>query len=279
MAVTTGVGWRLRERASLSGGVVAHDHWGSGPPVVLVHGTPSWSYLWRNVIPILAKDFTVYAYDLLGYGDSEKRDDQDVSIANQARLLVELLDRWQLVSPGIVGHDIGGAIVLRAHLVEHHPFDRIALADAVVFNPWLTPTTMHIRSHLAAYQTMPAHIYAEVVSAHLRTAVFRGLTAETLAAYLQPWRGPAGQAAYFRKIAQVNEADTAVLEPLLRSVTVPALVLWGREDAWLSTRLADRLRQSIPGSRLRVIPEAGHFAMEDAPDAVAAELSRFFGEG
>jgi pimeloyl-ACP methyl ester carboxylesterase len=56
MAVTTGAGWRLRQRASLSGGVVTHDHWGSGPPVVLVHGTPSWSYLSRNAIPILAKD-------------------------------------------------------------------------------------------------------------------------------------------------------------------------------------------------------------------------------
>ena len=275
MVVTTGARWRLRQRVSLSGGVIAHDSWGSGPPLVLVHGSPSWSYLWRNVVPSLAKDFSVYTYDLLGYGDSEKREAQDVSIANQGRLLVELLDVWQLASPAIVGHDIGGAIVLRSHLVERHPFSRIALVDAVVFNPWLTATTRHIRSHLGAYQTMPAHIYAEVVSAHLRTTVFRGLDAETVGAYLQPWLGPEGQAAYFRKIAQVNEADTAVLEPLLQTVAVPTLILWGEKDAWLSPALGGRLQQSIPGSRLRLIPDAGHFSMEDAPEAIASELSDF----
>ena len=70
--------WHLRERARLSGGVVAHDRLGSGPPVVLVHGTPSWSYLWRRVAPILAARFTVHLFDLLGYGDSESREGLDV---------------------------------------------------------------------------------------------------------------------------------------------------------------------------------------------------------
>jgi pimeloyl-ACP methyl ester carboxylesterase len=77
--------WALEQRARLSGGTVAWDRLGEGPPVVLVHGTPSWSYIWRKVAPSLGKWFSVHLWDLLGYGDSERRHGQDISIAAQAR--------------------------------------------------------------------------------------------------------------------------------------------------------------------------------------------------
>jgi pimeloyl-ACP methyl ester carboxylesterase len=271
--------WHLRERTRLSGGVVAHDRLGRGAPLVLVHGTPSWSYLWRRVAPLLAADFTVYVFDLLGYGDSEKGDGLDLSIAAQGRLLTELLDLWGLDRPLIAGHDIGGAIVLRAHLIEGRAFERIALVDSVVFNSWLTPTTMHIRAHLDAYQTMPVHIYEQVVRAHLRTAVHRALDEETLGGYMEPWRGTAGQAAYFHKIAQFEEADTAELEPLLEKIAVPALIVWGEDDGWIAPSVAERLHRAIAGSRVSLIPGAGHFCMEDAPEAVAQALKGFFKSG
>ena len=67
------------------------------------------------------------------------------------------------------------------------------------------------------------------------------------------------------------------LEPLLASVAVPVRIIWGEEDAWLDPALGERLRQEIPGSELELVAGAGHFVMEDAPEAIAAELSRFFG--
>jgi pimeloyl-ACP methyl ester carboxylesterase len=268
--------WHLHERARVSGGVVAHDRLGRGAPLVLVHGTPSWSFLWRRVAPLLAADFTVYMFDLLGYGDSEQGDGLDVSIAAQGRLLTELLDLWGLDRPLIAGHDIGGAIMLRAHLLEGRAFERIALVDSVVFNPWLTPTTMHIRAHLDTYRTMPAHVYEQVVRAHLRTAVHRTLDEETLAGYMKPWSGAAGRAAYFHKIAQFEEADTADLGSLLEKITVPTLIVWGEADGWIAPSVAERLHRAIPGSQLRVIPTAGHFCPEDDPEAVAQALGGFF---
>jgi pimeloyl-ACP methyl ester carboxylesterase len=268
--------WGLRERASLAGGEVAWDRLGEGFPIVLVHGTPGWSYLWRKVAPALAERFSVYVLDLLGYGDSERREDQDISITSQGRVLAHLLERWSLEAPGLVGHDIGAATVLRAHLVEGRAARRIALVDAVALNPWNTSTTMHIRAHLDAYRTMPMHIYEEVVKAHLRTAVHRPLNDEALAAYLAPWQGEDGQAAYFRKIAQWTDEDVGALEPLLPTVRVPVRILWGEDDRWLDRSVAERLQALIPGAELRLIPDAGHFAPEDAPAAVARELLEFF---
>jgi pimeloyl-ACP methyl ester carboxylesterase len=271
------VEWRLSRRATVDGEEIAWDRFGEGPPVVLVHGTPSWSFLWRNVVPPLADRFAVHVVDLVGYGDSPRRDGQDMSITAQGRALARLLEEWALDEPALVGHDIGGAAVLRAHLVEGRPVSRIVLLDAVAVNPWNTPTTMHIREHLAAYRTMPPHIYEEVVRAHLRTAVHRPMDDATLAAYLAPWQGEAGQAAYFRKIAQWTDDDVGAVERLLPTLRVQVRVVWGAEDGWLDRAVARRLCERIPGAELRLVPEAGHFAPEDAPDAVARELLDFLG--
>jgi pimeloyl-ACP methyl ester carboxylesterase len=126
-----GADWRLSKTYDAVGGTVAYDVLGDGPPVVLVHGAPSWSYLWRNVASELAQRFTVYVCDLLGYGSSEKREGQDVSIGAQTRTLVELLELWELEQPCIAGHDIGAAITLRLMLLEGRRFRRVALCDAV----------------------------------------------------------------------------------------------------------------------------------------------------
>ena len=141
--------WRLEQRAEISGGEVAFEVFGEGPPVVLIHGTPSRSYIWRGVAPALARRFSVYVFDLLGYGDSRPSGD-DVSIAAQARALTGLLERWDLDRPAVAGHDIGGAIALRAHLLEDVRFDRMALLDAVVLRPWITEASRHVQMHLDA---------------------------------------------------------------------------------------------------------------------------------
>jgi len=268
-------GWRLGRRVSLPEGDIAFDTFGQGPPVVLVHGTPSWSYLWRGVVPGLTDRFTVYVFDLLGYGDSEPAG-QDVSIAAQTRLLTELIGLWELEAPAIAGHDIGGAIVLRAHLLDQVPFSRIALIDAVVLRPWITPTTRHMQAHLEVYRTMPTHIYERVAAAHIGTAVHRPMDEAAFEQYFARWRGEDGQAAYLQKVAQFDEGYTDEFEPLLGSMHTPVRIIWGERDAWLDPAFARRLHDVLPNSDLRLIPEAGHFAMEDAPEEVTWELRDFF---
>ncbi|MDQ3791609.1 MAG: alpha/beta fold hydrolase, partial [Actinomycetota bacterium] len=89
-------GWRLGRRETTSAGEVAYEVFGEGPPVVMVHGTPTRSYLWREVVPALREGRRVYLYDLPGYGESEKAEGQEVSIAAQARVLGELIEAWGL---------------------------------------------------------------------------------------------------------------------------------------------------------------------------------------
>jgi pimeloyl-ACP methyl ester carboxylesterase len=270
------VAWNLRRRLTLSGGEIAYDVLGYGQPLILVHGTPTRSYIWRDVAMRLADRFTVYVFDLLGFGQSEWREGLDVSISAQSRLLVELIEAWELEAPSVAGHDIGGAIALRTHLLEHVPFRCIALIDSVVLRPWITPTTRHVRAHLDAYGTMPVSAFEAIVASHLRTATHRPLDEHAFATYLEGWKGEFGQKLYLQKDAQLDEQDTAELEPLLQSISVPVRIVWGERDAWLAPALAERLHETIPNSDLVLLPETGHLAMEDSPKEVAEALFDFF---
>jgi pimeloyl-ACP methyl ester carboxylesterase len=270
--------WNLRRRITLPEGEIAYDVLGYGPPLILVHGTPTRSYIWRDVAMRLADRFTVYVFDLLGFGQSERREGLGVSISAQARLLAGLVEAWELDAPSTAGHDIGGAIALRTHLLEGVPFGCIALLDSAVLRPWITPTTRHAKAHLDVYATMPASVFEAIVASHLCTATYKPLDQQAFATYVEGWRGEFGQRLYLQKVAQLDEDDTTEFEPLLPSINVPVKIVWGEQDTWLAPSIAKRLHEIIPGSDLLLLPETGHFAMEDSPREVSAALFDFFTE-
>lgn len=270
--------WQLEQLYETKGGFIAFDVFGSGPPAVLVHGTPSWSYLWRNVAADLARTHTAYVYDLLGYGTSEKREDQDVSIAAQTDVLGELLDFWELRDPCVAGHDFGGAIALRLLLLGGRSFRRLALCDAVAIAPWITPFSRHVQAHLEAFQTVPEHIHHQMIATHIRTAIASEMSDAALEPYLRPWLGPTGQSAYYRQVAQFDESYTRVIEPRYGEIATPTLVLWGALDGWLDPDFGRQLAAAIPGAKLSLIAGSGHFLPEDRPEQVARELGAFFAD-
>src|SRR5947208_3190843 len=112
----------LNRRLQARRGEIAYTTLGDGPPVVLVHGTPSRGLVWRTVARELSATHTVVVFDLLGFGDSERRVDQDVSLKAHGEVLAELVEQLRLDRPAAVGHDIGGATVLRAHLLHGASF-------------------------------------------------------------------------------------------------------------------------------------------------------------
>ncbi|MER7081772.1 Pimeloyl-ACP methyl ester carboxylesterase [Saccharopolyspora kobensis] len=267
--------WRLDQRVRVSGGDVATGVFGEGPPVVLVHGTPAWSYLWRDVVPLLAERFAVHVWDLLGFGDSRPDPGIAPSIARQARTLAELVEHWGLDSPGLVGHDIGGGTVIRAHLVERVPARHLALLDAAVIGPWNTPFTEHMQRHEQAYRTMPQHVFADIIAPRIRTAAHR-MSDASAAAYLAPWASDDGQQRWIDQVAAIGFEDTREAVADLHRITAPTLVLWGEHDEWLAPAVGDRLAAAIPGARRATVAGAGHFIAEDDPQGTAAELIRFF---
>jgi pimeloyl-ACP methyl ester carboxylesterase len=270
-------GWELTQTYPHAGGAVRYDVRGDGPPLVLVHGTPWSSFNWRHVIPALAGWFTVYTYDLIGYGASEKRAGQDVSLAAQNRLLADLLDHWQLDAPFVVGHDFGGTTVLRTHLLGGRDFAKIALVDPVALSPWGSPFFRHVNQHEAVFRDLPPDIHEAVVTAYVRGATHRPMPADTLAGIVAPWLGEAGQGGFYRQIAQADQAYTDEVEPLYGSIARPVLIVWGEQDVWIPVERGRELHAAVPGSEFVTVPAAGHLVQEDQPALLTSLLLKFFG--
>lgn len=269
--------WTLEQRATTTRGQIAWDVLGDGPAVVLVHGTPSRSVLWRDVAPLLAQRFAVYVFDLLGYGQSEQHEQQEMSIRLHGQVLAELVQTWDLQAPALVGHDIGGAAVLRAHLLEGTPARRVALVDAVVLRPWITATTRHMRLHLDVYRTMPTHIFREVAAAHLRTATEQPMAEAVFAAYFDQWEGERGHQLWLRNVRGFDEQDTADFEPLLEAMQTPTRIVWGELDRWLPIEVSAAIQSRLPVADRVLVPSAGHFSPEDQPSQVAEAIADFIG--
>ncbi len=266
--------WKLSNSYDFDGREVRYGQLGEGPAMVLVHGTPWSSFNLRHLIQQLSKKYTVYFFDLLGYGQS-CTSEGDVSLGVQNKILDSLLTHWELDDPIIVGHDFGGATALRTHLLNGRSFKKMILIDPVAVSPWGSPFFRHVNRHEAAFSGLPDYIHEAVVRTYVQTAAFKPLDEPTLEGIVSPWTGEQGKTAFYRQMAQADSKYTDEVQSLYPSITTPTLILWGREDSWIPLERGEELHGLIPGSVFRVFDHAGHLVIEEKPDEVAQEILNF----
>ena len=275
--MATAGSWNLPETFTFEGQAVRCGRTGAAtlPPLVLLHGTPFSSVVWRRVAPYFGTLRQVFYFDLLGYGRSEMRPGQDVSLALQGRLFAALLEHWRLVRPDVVAHDFGGCTALRTHLLHGCQYRSLTLIDPVALAPWGSPFVRHVRAHEAAFTGLPPYIHAALVPAYIAGAAHRPLDAESMQLYVEPWLGATGQAAFYRQIAQMEQRYTDEIEPHYGAMRCPVQILWGEEDRWIPLERGRELAARITAATLRPVPGAGHLVQEDAPEAIVAALLGF----
>ncbi|SDZ03529.1 alpha/beta fold hydrolase [Tindallia californiensis] len=256
-------------------GKIKYDVQGEGSPIILVHGTPWSSFNWRHIIPSLSQWFTVFYYDLLGYGQSEKTEGKDVSLGTQSKIFAELLNHLGLKAPIVVGHDFGGTTTLRTYLLEKRDFDKMILIDPVAMAPWGSPFFSHVKEHEKAFQGIPGYIHEAMVSAYIQGATYRSMDQETLKGTIKPWLGSTGQNAFYRQIVQASERYTNDIEPLYSTINHPVLIVWGEQDNWIPIERGHKLHNQISTSKFMSIPNAGHLVQEDAPTILLSHILKF----
>lgn len=245
------------------------------PPVVLVHGTPFSSYVWRGVARALARDYRVYVWDLAGYGASAQYADQDVSLRAQAWVLTELLDHWELEAPAVAAHDFGGCAALRAYLLHGARYRRLALVDPVALAPWGSPAYRLLGSHAGVFEQLPPALHRALVTEYVSSASHAGLHPAVLERLVAPWCTQAGQPAFYRQMAQNDQRFTDDIQHRYGELELPVLICWGTEDTWIPVARAHQLAEMVPGAELLLIAGAGHLVQEDAPAELTAALTNF----
>lgn len=266
---------RLRKTLEWRGRTVAWDRFGAGPPLVFLHGTPWSSALWQPIAEALSRRFTVYLWDMPGYGASSMDPAHAVDLGAQSELFAHLLKEWGLARPQVIAHDFGGAVALRARLLHGARYAALCLVDAVAVSPWGSPFFTLVQKHAEVFTQLPPAVHRDAVEAYIRGASFQGLSDAQLEMLVAPWATPAGQTAFYRQIAAADERFTDEIEPLYERIDEPTHIVWGAEDTWIPQDRATHLQGLIPQATLALIPAAGHLIQLDAPEALTAEITHW----
>jgi pimeloyl-ACP methyl ester carboxylesterase len=269
--------WSLAQTYRSPAGEVQWDRFGpaNGRPVVLLHGTPFSSVVWRAIVARFSRQRPVFVWDMPGYGSSEMSAGQDVSLAMQGRVFAKLFALWGLHEPDVVAHDIGGAVALRGTLLHDLRYRRLVLVDPVALRPWGSPFFRLVHDHAAVFEQLPPQLHRALVGAYIADASSKGLPEPVLERLVEPWLGEDGQSAFYRQIAQADQRYTDEIQDHYSSIDIPVLVCWGADDAWIPWQRGRELAQAIPNALFELIPGAGHLVQEDAPEELTDLIADF----
>lgn len=254
-----------KHQVRLESGEVAYADEGEGPVVILLHGFPTYSHLWRDLVPVLAPSFRTVAPDLLGYGDSSKSEKPEaLTIDAQAAMVRELVERLDLGRPAVVGHDIGGGVAQLLALDQ--TVGTMVLADSVAFDSWPGEGVRMLQD------VTPEQVDQELVRGVVRAALELGmgrpdrLSPEEHREFLRPWVGD--PAALFRAARAIDGRGLIGTEDRMAGLDARVLVVWGEDDPFQPVAFAERLGEVFSGATVAVLPGCGHFVTEDAPEVV-----------
>lgn len=257
---------------------VAYTDVGEGEPLVLLHGVPTWSFLYHEVIDRLAESYRVIAPDFLGHGYSDRRDRFDRSLPTQARMIVRLLEHLGVGSATLVGHDTGGGVALTLAIEQPGLVDRLVLSNAVVYDSWPIDD-MHALGN-PSWKNKSTDEILEFLTEGFGEGLSREgrLTEEFKRGITAPYADEEGKVSLIRNASALNTNHTMALVDRHREVRAPTLLLWGVDDPWQTITDGERLASEIPDSRLIRLENASHWLQQDAPEEFAREVMRFLQE-
>jgi pimeloyl-ACP methyl ester carboxylesterase len=265
-------------------GDIAYVERGQGPVALFVHGVFLNGHLWRHVIDRLTDVRRCVAVDLMAHGATRTSADQDVSFTAQAEVLDEVCEQLGFDQVDLVGNDSGSAI--SQIFAARHParIRSLTLTNGDVHDNWpprmfapvvaaaragrLGETSQKMLTDFAWIRARWAHVYEtpELVSD------------ETFRTYLEPVYGtPAAVHNLERFIAAMDCRHTVAIEPLLRRLEAPTLIVWALDDVLFDVAWAHWLRDTIPGARQVITLEGARlFFPEERPAALADALREFW---
>jgi haloalkane dehalogenase len=256
---------------------LAHIDEGEGRPVVFFHGEPTWSYLWRQVIPTVRDaGFRCIAPDYAGFGRSDKPTDLGwYSYDRHVEAVAPLFEDLDLSDAVAVVHDWGGPIGLRCAAEQSERFSAMVAMDTGLFTgaQRMSDAWQMFHDFVGRTEDLP-------ISMLVRNAVARGMSDEVAAAYDAPFpvaESKAGARAFPLLIPTTPEmpgaaAGRQVLEAL-RGDQRPKLCLWADSDPIIPPKVGARFAEAIGAEPPRIIANASHFLQEDAGPEIGAVIA------
>lgn len=260
---------------------------GEGEPVLMLHGDPTWGYLWRNFIPSISETRRVIIPDHMGMGKSSvPKAPYPYLLKNHISNLEELVLKLELNDITLVLHDWGGPVGMGFAVRHPERIKRIIIMNTWAFAKWpggeLPRLLQIIRSDKGESFVLEKNGY--VRRALLGTANNpENYTSQVLDAYLSPFPNPDSRLALlcWSRDITYSEADQSyndmkqIEENLKLFTELPILIIWGMLDPVLPVSVLEKWLSIYPHAQVRRIEEASHFLQEDTPESVISEVNSF----
>jgi haloalkane dehalogenase len=252
---------------------------GTGPPVLLLHGEPTWSYLYRKVIPELTPTARAIAPDYFGFGRSDKPlRPEDYSYDFHTRSIAGLVEELDLRELTVVVQDWGGPIGLRLAVEQPERVARLVILNTGI-GGGRPPSEEWLR-----FRDWLRRLGTDVVPGRLvRISAVQPMSDEVVDAYSAPWPVPESKAGIlaFPDLVPISpeHPDLAAHLRVREALThweKPALVLFSDSDPIFSPRHAERIAEFIPGAlEAEIVAGAGHLLQEDKGEEIGRRIARF----
>jgi pimeloyl-ACP methyl ester carboxylesterase len=268
-----------------SGGIPIHyEAVGRGPvPIVFLHGFASAHDTWLDMAALFPSDrFTLYLLDLKGFGLSAKPGDGAYSVKDQAAMVRDFIQELGLQSLILIGHSLGGTIALRVCLDAQRgeePFTvrKLVLIDCAAYPQRLPKFFRRLRSPFLGPLLLRLIPARRMVRMTLEKVFYNAaaVTPERIERYARYFRGKGVPYALRATVKCIDPTDYAHISESYRGLSVPTLIIWGKEDHIIKPKNAFRLHDDIPGSQLKVFKKCGHNPHEERPEETYAAISAF----
>ena len=254
---------------------------GSGPPVLLLHGTPGWSFEYRELIRQLSRTHRCIAPDLVGFGLSDKPAGWSYTLERHTGTLRKLIESLRLERFDLVVHDFAGPVALPLVLERPERFRRL-----VIMNSWLWPLSINesfarqrwmVDTALMRWMYLYGNFSARMM-VKMSWGRHRKLTPLRHRHFLAAFPDAAsrhGTYGFLRSTIDRDEYLESLWAQRGRLEHVPTLVLWGMADEFVGPVHLNRWKEALPLADFVELPDVGHFPHDEAPELVVPKVDAF----
>lgn len=273
-------------RVTIQGQSMHYLDEGTGPVLLLLHGNPTWSFMWREMVLALRGQYRLIVPDHIGCGLSDKPGPREYSyhLAQRIDDIVQLVEQLGLEQVSLIAHDWGGAIGMGAAVAAPSRFSRFVLMNTAAFLLQRCPPLIRL-CHLPGIGRLGVQGLNLFVRAALRVTVERPerMTPAVRAGYLAPYDSWRSREAVYRFVMDIplrsthpSRATLTALEAALPQFrAAPVCLIWGMRDWVFTPEFLDRFLESLPDAEVHRLADAGHYLMEDAPEEVIPRVKAF----
>lgn len=251
---------------------------GSGPVLLLLHGWPTSSYLYRDIIEQVSENHQVIAMDLPGFGKSDKRLEDSYSFRYHTRILNGFLENLNLEKVTLGVHDMGGPIGLYWMIKNMDKVERLILFNTLIYPKF------SFMVKLFAFATIAPGIKTALISPwgikrSMRFGVFNKhkLNQEIIQNYQEPFLGKKERLLLIKTVQRLSMQAYGEIAKFLPQFKGPVLILYGEKDKILPdvARTMTQAKKDLPQATVKSYPNAGHFLQEDVSDELSVEIKAF----